>query len=212
MKFTFPLPTAMNPCLAVLCLLALPVAAADAPAALNEMKMLHQQRKWTEFMQRYASECFTTWAPEAAREALQIRGQIYSFTKDGKHAEADLQAALKLAPHGTDIMLLLADNSVNNLNDDARAISAYQQALAITGTNQGWQPLTATVGLARLYTDQVKLDAALEVLKPYGDLSQVPNTWRIKLLRAYGHIYAAQGKEPESLAKFREALRLESQP
>jgi tetratricopeptide (TPR) repeat protein len=212
MKYTFPLPIAMKPCLAVLCLLALPVVAAEAPAALNEMKTLHQQRKWTEFLQRYATESFATWAPEATREALQIRGQIYSFTKDGKHAEADLQAALKLAPHGTDIMLLLAENYVNNLNDDAKAISAYQQVIAITGTNQGWQPLTATVGLARLYTDQVKLAAALEVLKPYGDLSQLPNTWRIKLLRAYGHIYAAQGKEPESLAKFREALRLESQP
>jgi hypothetical protein len=31
-------------------------------------------------------------------------------------------------------------------------------------------------------------------------------------LRAYGHIYAAQGKEQESLAKFREALQLEAQP
>jgi len=198
--------------LAALCLLALPGVAADAPAVLDEMRMLQQQRKWTEFMQRFAGESFATWAPEAAREALQIRGQIYSFTKDGRHAEADLQAALRLAPHGTDIMLLLADNYVNNLKDDAKAISAYQQVLGITGTNQGWQPLTATVGLARLYTDQVKPEAALEVLKPYGDLSQLPNTWRIKLLRAYGHIYAAQGKEPESLAKFREALQLEPQP
>jgi len=199
--------------LAGLCLLALPVMAADAPAALNEMKMLHQQRKWTEFIQRYASESFTTWAPEAAREALQMRGQIYSFTKDGRHAEADLQAALKLAPHGTDIMLLLADNYVNNLNDDAKAISAYQQVIEITGlNNKGWQPLAATVGLARLYTDQVKLDAALEVLKPYGDLSQLPSIWRIKFLRTYGHLYAAQGKGPESLAKFREALQLESKP
>jgi len=198
--------------LAVLCLLALPVVAADALAVLDEMRMLHQQRKWTEFMQRYASESFATWAPEAAREALQIRGQIYSFTKDGKHAEADLQAALRLAPHGTDIMLLLADNYVNNLKDDAKAISAYQQVIGITGTNQGWQPLTATVGLARLYTDQVKLDDALEMLNPYGDLNQLPNLWRIKLLCAYGHIYAAQGKEPESLAKFREALQIEPQP
>ena len=211
MKSTRVLTTMLLAPLAAL-VLALPVLAAEVPAELNEKRTLNQQRKWTEFMQRYANESFATWAPEAAREALQIRGQIYSFTKDGKHAEADLQAALKLAPHGTDIMLLLADNYVNNLHDDAKAISAYQQVIAITGTNQGWQPLTATVGLARLYTDQVKLDAALEVLKPYGDLSQLPNTWRIKLLRAYGHIYAAQGEEPESLAKFREALRLEPQP
>jgi hypothetical protein len=35
--------------------------------------------------------------------------------------------------------------------------------------------------------------------------------WRIKILRAYGHAYAAQGKEKESLEKFREALLIESQ-
>ena len=85
--------------------------------------------------------------------------------------------------------------------------------IEITGANNmGWQPLTATVSLAKLYTDQVKLDAALEVLKPYGDLSQLPASWRIRLLRSYGHLYAAQGKEAESLAKFREALSLETQP
>jgi hypothetical protein len=202
----------MNRFVTFFCFLALPVLADDPDSALKEMRRLHQQRKWTEFIQRYASETFATWAAGAAGEALQMRGQVYSFTKDGRHAEADLIAAKKLTPHRPEIPLLLAENYVNNLNDDTKAIASYREVITLAGTNnQGWQPLTATVGLARLYTDQVKLDVALEVLKPYGDLTQLPSTWRIKLLRAYGHIYAAQGKEPEPLARFREALRLESQ-
>ena len=123
-----------------------------------------------------------------------------------------MQAALKLAPRQVDALLLLDDNYVNNFNDDAKAIAAYQDVIAITGTNNGWQPLTATVSLAKLHTDALNFDSAHEVLKPYGDLSQLAGSWRVRLLRAYGHLYAAQGKEPESLAKFREALQLESKP
>lgn len=50
------------------------------------------------------------------------------------------------------------------------------------------------------------------MLKPYGDLGQLPPTWRIKLLRSYGHHYAAQGKKAEALAQLPEALKLEVQP
>lgn len=203
----------MNRLVTFFCFLALPVLADNPDSALKEMRTLIQQRKWTEFIQRYASETFATWAPGAAGEALQMRGQIHSFTKDGTHAEADLMAAKKLTPTRPEIPLLLAENYVNNLNDETKAIAAYREVITLAGTNnQGWQPLTATVGLARLYTDQVKLDAALDVLKPYGDFSQLPHTWRVKLLRTYGHIYAAQGNEPESLTKFREALQLEAAP
>lgn len=186
--------------------------AADPTALMDQMKALHQGRKWKELIEQFGNHDFINWPPIKAAEALQLRGQVYSFTKDGKHAETDLLAAKKLTPTRPEIPLLLAENYVNNLNDETMAIAAYREALTLSGTNtQGWQPLTATVGLARLYTDQVKLDAALEVLKPYGDLSQLPASWRIRLLRAYGHIYAAQGKEQESLARFREALQLEAQ-
>ena len=61
-------------------------------------------------------------------------------------------------------------------------------------------------------TDQAKPDEALAVLKQYGDMEGMAPVWKIKMLRAYGHAYAAQGNEKESLAKFREALELESKP
>ena len=50
------------------------------------------------------------------------------------------------------------------------------------------------------------------MLKQYGDMEGMAPVWKIKMLRAYGHAYAAQGNEKESLAKFREALELESKP
>jgi predicted negative regulator of RcsB-dependent stress response len=190
--------------------------AGDRDSTVIRMRVMFQDRKWKELIEKYGAEDFASWPAGDARqasEALQVRGQTYSFTKDGPRAEADLLAARKLAPDHPDIVLLLAENYVNNLDDESKAIASFRDVIALTGTNnQGWQPLTATVGLARLYTGQVKLDAALEVLKPYGDLSQLPSSWRIRLLRAYGHLYAAQGREQESLSKFREALELEAQP
>ena len=120
-----------------------------------------------------------------ASEALGLRGQIYSFSKDGVKAEADYNAALKLAPQDAAVWIGLADNYTNNLSDDEQALAAYRQAFAIT----------ATVSMARILTDQAKPDEALETLKPYADLNAVVPVWRIKLLRAYGHVFAAQGKK-----------------
>ncbi|NBV21117.1 MAG: hypothetical protein EBS05_04240 [Proteobacteria bacterium] len=186
---------------------------ADPDALLGRMRALQQDRKWKELIAQFGAEDFAAWPAQVkASEALHLRGQIYSFLKDGPHAEADLKAAIKLAPSNSAIWLTLGENYVNNLNDDAQALAAFRQALKITGQGQGWQPLTATVSIARILTSQVKPAEAIQVLQQYGDLAGMATTWRIQLLRAYGHAYAAQGKEQESLAKFREALKLEAKP
>lgn len=189
--------------------------ASDPDSTLSRMKALYQDRKWKEMVEQFGSEDFSSWPAgisNKASEAFHLRGTIHSFLKDGRKSEADLKAALKLAPKDSAIWLTLADNYTNNLKDDEQALAAYRQAFAITGKGNGWQPLTATISMARLLTDQVKTDEALAVLKQYGDMEGLPPGWRIRMLRAYGHVYAAQGNEKESLAKFREALELESKP
>lgn len=179
------------------------------------MQALLQERRWKELIEQFATEDFSTWPAELSRQAaesLHLRGQTYSFLKDGSHAETDLKAALKLTPRNETLWLTLADNYTNNLNDDTQALAAYREALAITGKGNGWQPLTATVSIARILTNQVKPDEALALLQTYGNLAGMATSWRVRLLRAYGHAYAAQGKEAESLASFREALQLEGKP
>ena len=179
------------------------------------MQALLQERRWKELIEQFGTEDFTAWPADLARpasESLHLRGQTYSFLKDGPHAETDLRAALKLTPRNETLWLTLADNYTYNLNDDTQALTAYRQAFALTGKGNGWQPLTATVSIARILTNQVKPDEALAVLQTYGNMDGMASTWRIKLLRAYGHAYAAQGKEQESLASFREALQLEAKP
>jgi len=190
--------------------------ASDKESTVLRMRAMFQDRRWKELIAKYGGEEFGSWPAGFSRqagEALQIRGQTFSFMKDGPRAEADLMAAMKLAPERSEIAVLLGENYVNNLNDNPRAVDAFRKVIEMTGASKnGWQPLTATIALARLHTDALDFDAALDALKPYGDLHQLPLNWRVMFLRSHGHIDAAQGREQDSLAKFREALRLESQP
>jgi tetratricopeptide (TPR) repeat protein len=189
------------------------VCAADPEPTLARMRELHRERKWTDLIEQFRDVDFSIWPAESAdqsAEALHLRGQAYSMLKQGRPAETDLKAAVKLAPRLATAWLNLADNYANNLQDDRQALDAYRQVLAITGRGNGWQSISATLATARILTDQVRTDEALETLKPYDAAKGVAPIWRIRLLRAYGHIYAAQGNEQESLARFREALELES--
>ena len=188
---------------------------AEREAKLVRLRELAQQRRWRDIVQQFEQDDFAAWPAESARqasEALTQRGLAYSFLKDGPHAAADLHAATKLDPRNVLAWMTLGDNCANNLNDEPQALAAYRQVLAITGTTNGWQPLSTTLSIVRILTDQVQTDEALAALQPYDALPSVAPYWRIRLLRAYGHVYAAQGKEQESLAKFRAALQLESQP
>ena len=187
--------------------------AADPDSVLSRMRALQQDRRLKDVIEQFGSVNFAAWPAEVsnkASDAFHLRGQTYSFLKEGQKADADLQAALKLNPKNEVFWITLADNYSNNLNDDEHALAAFRQSIAITGKGNGWQPLTATLGIVKLLTDQVKTDEALVVLKQYGDMEGMAPFWRIRMLRAYGHVYAAQGKEQESLAKFREALELEA--
>ncbi len=188
-------------------------AAADNETTLARMRERFRDRQWKQLVDEFADLDVARWPAEqaeAAAEALHLRGQCYGFLQKGQQAEADLKGAVKLSPRNAPMWISLAEHYANNLQDYEQALAAYRQVYALTGKSNGWQPLTATVGMARCLTHQVKTDQALEVLQAYGDLSSLAPSWRIRLLRAYGHVYAARGQEAESLAKFREALELES--
>ena len=191
------------------------VVIAEREAKLVRLRELAQDRRWGDIVQQFAQDDFAAWPAESARqasEALTQRGLAYSFLKEGQRAAADLHAATKLDPQNALAWMTLGDNYANNLNDEQQALAAYRQVFAITGTTNGWQSLSTTLSIVRILTDQVQTDEALAALRSYDGLQSVAPYWRIRLLRSYGHVYAAQGKERESLAKFREALQMESQP
>lgn len=200
------------PLLASVLILCAHGAAADPDEQLATMRAFSQARQWKEQIAQFGKENFAGWPAEKAAAALQLRGQAYRFLKDGEHAKADLAEALRFAPQDVTIWLTAAENFRDNLQDDEQALVAFRKALSLTGPGIGWQPMTAANSIARILVDQVKTDEALETLKPWGDMQTLAQSWHIRMLRTYGHIYAARGEEQKSLACFREALRLEAQP
>lgn len=180
-------------------------------ADLVRLRELHRLRKWRELVDEFGPRDFeaSTAAPAQASEASYLRGQARFFLQDGARADADLRRAATLAPTDAAVHLALAENCAMLLGDEARALEAYRQVVQLTGRNAGWMPLTATMRSAQLLIDQVRPDEALAELRTYGDLKTLPDSWRMRLLRTYGHAYAAAGREAESLASFRAALELE---
>ncbi len=185
---------------------------ADPKATVLVMKSLLQSYKSGSLVDRYADVDFGAWPAEFAAEkseALRLRAAAYSVVKKGTHAEADYKAALTLDPKDLSAWIGLADNYLNVVGDGAKAVSAYQKVIELSGKNAGWMPLHATLAIAREAIDRVKPEQALETLKQFDGVPMAP-VWRVKILRMLGHAYATQGNEAESLAKFREALELEN--
>lgn len=188
--------------------------AADPDAVLTRMRELLSKYKSKELTVEFEKEDFSAWPASAAAktvDALQLRGRAYMVVKDGPRSEADFKQALKIAPKNASTWLSFGENYFRNLDSDLKALAAFDEVRKITGESKGWERLTATLFSVQLLVDDLKTDEALALLQPFGDLRDLAPIWRIKMLRAYGHVYAAQGKEAESVAKFREALQVEAE-
>jgi predicted Zn-dependent protease len=180
--------------------------------ALIRMRELQRERKWQEFVDQFGAVDFATWIVDSADkavEAFHMRGQVYSILKNGKSAETDLKAALNLTPRNGLIWLTLADNYANVLNDPSQALATYRHIFTLTGKSNGWLSIQVTISTARILTDQVKPDEAIEVLNRYGEMEGMAPVWQVKMLRAYGHAYAAQGNEQQAKDRFAKALAIE---
>jgi len=186
-------------------------ASVNADRAIARMRQLYEKPR--ALIDEFQSEDIAAWPPEVADkagEAFHRRGRAYSILKDGKRAEADLKMAVERAPRNELFWVSLAENYNGNLKDEQQALAAYRRALELAGASTHWLPLSATLSAAAILRNQGRYDEALQMLRRYKDLGTISKGWRVAMLRAYGHIYAGQAKEQESLAKFHEALELES--
>ena len=188
--------------------------ASPAEKSLARLRLLAQQDRWYEVIERFESEDLSAW-PEAG-EAFHLRGKGYLFLKDAAKAERDLKAAVERDPEEEFFWYFLAEAYQQLLKDDARALEAYKKAFELVAHdelvgNSRWMPADAAVKAVNILLYQVKNDAALEILQRYGDeeLKKLHPYGRCRILRAYARVYAAQGREAEALAKFREALIVE---
>jgi tetratricopeptide (TPR) repeat protein len=186
--------------------LQIPIAQISKSVQLNH---LVYQRKWKEVVEKFKDEDISSWPNDIAGRSFFFRAQSYSVLGDGKKAEADFKNALKYPlEFGMKGQVLqgLGDAYQNILKDDEQALSTYRMMYQAGGAR--YLQIHAAISAAKILMRQEKYDEAIQELKKI-DTKDLTLFWRYDMLCLSGNILAKQGKKPEALLKYGEALRLE---
>ena len=197
---------------------------AQVEAKLAQMTALCQGGSRTELIAQFKDEDIAAWpaafkvkrvAAEKVVDGLYLRGTGFYIVKDYARAEKDFKLALQLSPDNGYLWNSMGD-VYRDMKDREKALDAYIKAYesdraAHTAKSYGWMPINATLEAANILTSQTRYPEALKVLERYDDkdIQEMGFPWGCKLLRAYGQVYAATGREEEASAKFKAALELD---
>lgn len=183
----------------------------DSLSKLNRMEVLARQRKWSELVEAFEDEALDDWPTARAAQASHLRGQAHAGLRDADRAVRDLRRAVEVSPGNPYYWHTLAGVYRDLVRDPDEAAVAFGRAFEEAGKSGNWLPVSATIEEARIRLRQVRPDDALAVLERYDeeDVASLGTHWRRSMLRAYGRVYAAQGRDREALDKFEEANSLE---
>lgn len=182
----------------------IPKVEASKAAQMNAMSW---NAKHEELVAAFRAEDFSAWPEKSAGPAYFCRGRAYMTVRDGKAAEADMKKAVETLGEGelrNEARLLLGDIYRDLLQDDAKALAAYQENVA-QAPKFGWIQMTSVTSASGILTRQKKFDEALAVMKDY-DPAKMGGVWKFSFLLAYAEVYAAQEKKAEAVARLKEGL------
>ncbi|MGB7294803.1 MAG: tetratricopeptide repeat protein [Candidatus Aminicenantales bacterium] len=128
--------------------------------------------------------------------SLKLLGTVQFKKNNFQEAAAALERYLALQPDDSEAHTSLGI-TYDKLGQAARAESEYQRAIALDGNPE------AGFGLAKLYYDQNKLEAALEII--HGAIQKNPRSAAYYNLQ--GVILNQMGRYGEALTSFQNALR-----
>jgi tetratricopeptide (TPR) repeat protein len=192
---------------------------AKVEALLVRMRELCKGGSRVELIQEFKDVDIAAW-PSAFKDkgvgtaktvdGLNLRGMGFWTLKDYERAEKDFKLALELSPTNGYLWNSMGD-VYKSMKDDQRALDAYTKAFENVEKSYGWMPLSATLNAAAILISQTKYPEALKVMERYddNDMQKMAPVWGVKMLRTYGQIYTAMGREDDSAAKFKAALELE---
>lgn len=180
----------------------------EAVKAVETMKNLLAERKFSELIDQYSSAKIETWPFWIRGEAYQTRGLAYFSAKQGEQAEADFQNALKFTTEERTRLNLLKTvgwNRENNLGDDAGALDAYRQVVDHERFNGSAEYYYGVQGAARLLTKQHKYEEALTVLNKI-DIDKLRGSWHGSMLMSLADTLSAAGKTQEAVAVYQKVI------
>ena len=151
-----------------------------------QMQNLLDQFKAAQVIQQFGNKDISKWPFWKRGDGLHWRGRAYSITKAGDKAEADLLAALEFTsePRSRDtILLLTAQNRENNLQDDEKALEAYNAIVAGRTRIGAADEYAALQGIARILTRRSQFDEAIKTLER-ADLPNLGGVWKENILKS----------------------------
>lgn len=180
----------------------------DAVAKTVRIENLLAERKWDEVVERFGNEDFSKWPFWQIGAAAFARSKAYVFTKNGKAAEADLQAAIAHTPDTriqTSIRLTMGNNRETNLKDDAGALDAYRRNFESKSNIGGADEFRSVQQAAAILTKQGKFDEALATFNAVNFKKQT-GYWRNTMLLSRGDSLAAAGSKSKALDDYNAVL------
>lgn len=166
----------------------------EAVKKTAQMQNLLAKAKAPEVIAQFAAEDFAKWPFWKRGDGYFARGRAYFITKDGNKAESDLSAAVPWIsePRAHDAALLaLAQNRERNLQDDDKALEAYNAIVEGRERIGGADEYGALQGIARILTKKGRFDEALAALNR-ADLEKLQGVWRTNILKSIEDVKAAR--------------------
>ena len=192
---------------------------------LTRLTALCQKNQRKEVVEEFGDEDIVGWlnAFEDKKQGtskvvngLNLRATSFNAVGDRERARQDWEDAAKLSPSSAHMWSSLG-NVYRRMGDDKKALDAYNKAFdcyraAHTGKSYNYVSISVTLETASVLMNQTKYSEALDVLKRYDDedIPKMSTYWACRMLRAYGQVYLATGREEEAMTKFKTALQLEN--
>jgi tetratricopeptide (TPR) repeat protein len=176
------------------------------------MQILGAQCKWTEIIAQYGAEDLNQWPFWQIGEGAFARGKGYYFTKDGKKADADFQAALNNTPDTRirlSIRTTMAHNRESNLHDETGALPLYLKNVEGKDRIGAADEFRSLERAAAILTKQGKFTDALGLFDMI-DFERQTGYWLHAMLISKGHTLVAAGREDEAKNVYRRVLSSKS--
>lgn len=176
------------------------------PVSINcQMKIMKSE----EIAVAFKDEDFDAWPEELKGEGFYRRGYAYSKVKNYEAAIKDLDKAADLFSDERAKLNSLSELTViyGAMKDDQKALDTHKKIQALVSLKGTPAYNDSSLSSTNILIRQAKYDEALANLQNIA-LDKSVGDMKFHVLKAYGEIFEAQGKKPEALAKYKEAVEI----
>ncbi len=188
-------------------------------AVLAQMEIMDANRKHNESIAVFRAEDISTWPDRINYKGFFLRATAYSRTGEKQAAVEDYRKCIALAGSDTQLQLeamnrmaavLLALGDVNGATQTYdRAFAAFEENPNLKGS---WLFPQAILGAAQIAIDRGDYDHARKRLGRFrlDKEKGKRGPWEFLVLEAYGDICVAEGKQNDALARYRDAVSIDT--